>query len=197
MATKFKHATREQWLEAATVEIDKAVFKSTGQVMPKKWRVTCGWPSKNALSAKKTRIGECWDKSASSDGHAEIIISMKLDDAIPVIDTLTHEMVHAIVGCACGHKGPFVKLARKIGLVGAPTSCGAGPELMGVLAEIAKKLGAYPHKKINAMRTTKVQTTRLIKCVCPDTGYVVRTTRQWIAKFGPPYGPEGSQMEEV
>jgi hypothetical protein len=195
MAKKFKHTSREAWLKAANVLISKQVFEPVGHKMPKEHRVTCGWPSVRALSAKNTRIGECWDKATSSDAHAEIIISMKLDDAMKVLGVLVHEDVHAIVGCACGHKGPFAKLARQVDLTGKLTATGEGPELVKKLKVIAKALGPYPHKKITAVRNHKKQTTRMIKCVCPDTGYIVRTTQRWIDEFGAPYGPEGSQME--
>ena len=192
---KFKHTNREAWLKAANALIDTQVFAPTGQRLPKAHRVTCGWPSVRAMSAKNARIGECWDKSTSSDAHAEVIISMRLDDPLRVLDVLVHEDVHVIVGNACGHKGPFAKLARQVDLQGKLTATVAGPELLKKLKVISKELGAYPHKKINAVQNRTKQTTRMIKCVCPDTGYVVRTTQKWIDEYGPPYGPEGTQME--
>lgn len=198
MAKTFKHKTREQWLQAANLLIDKKVFAPTGQRLPKEHRVTCGWPSVRAMSAKNARIGECWDKSASSDKHAEIIISMKLDDPLRVLDVLVHEDVHAIVGCACGHKGPFAKLARQVDLQGKLTATVAGPVLLGKLAEIAKALGPYPHKKINAISNRVKQTTRMHKCKCAECGYVARTTAKWIEEVGTPLCPcNGEPMEEV
>jgi len=198
MAKKFKHTNREAWLKAANVLIDKQVFAPTGQRLPKAHRVTCGWPSVRAMSAKNARIGECWDKSASSDSHAEIIISMKLDDPLRVLDVLVHEDVHAIVGNACGHKGPFAKLARQVDLQGKLTATVAGPTLLGKLAVIAKELGAYPHKKINNVEGRKKQTTRMHKCECSECGYVVRTTAKWIEERGTPLCPcNGEPMEEV
>jgi hypothetical protein len=186
MAKKLKYATREQWLAAAVVLIDKQVFRTC---MPKKWRVTCGWPSLRAMSAKNTRIGECWDKVCSPDQHFEIIISMRLDDVGRVLDTLTHEMVHAVVGCAAGHKGPFKKLARSIGLEGKLTATHAGPQLTKQLDKIARDLGPYPHAKLDIYKQHKKQSTRLIKCECGECGYTVRTTRKWIDEAGAPLCP--------
>lgn len=193
-----KYPTREAWLNAATKLIDERVFAPLGHRVPKELRTTCGFPSKRALSLKNARIGECWDKSASNDAHVEVIISMKIDDPIKVLDIHTHELVHGIVGCACGHKGPFAKLARKAGLTGKLTATVAGPELMTKLTEIAKKLGDYPHARINAYAMDqKKQSTRLRKCQCDECGYVVRTTAKWIDEVGAPLCPCNSEPMTV
>lgn len=189
MAKTFKHPNREAWLQAANKLINESIFKPVGQPIPKEHRVTCGFPSVRALSAKNARIGECWDKKTSQDKHAEIIISMRLDDPLRVLDVLVHEDVHAIVGCECGHKGPFAKLARQVGLQGKLTATVASPELIEKLKVISKKLGAYPHSRINAMAQHKKQTTRLIKCECGDCGYIARTTMTWLAEVGAPLCP--------
>lgn len=193
--SKFK--TREEWLVAANKLIDEKVFKQHGLALPKNVKLSCSFPSKHALSQKKRRIGECWGIGEGNKVRRdiEIFITPLEDDVLRVLGVLVHEDVHAIDNCENGHKGPFIKMARKVGLEGKPTECMPGEELNKVLKGIIKQLGAYPHKKLQPGFLQKTQTTRLIKCVCPDTGYVVRTTQKWIGEYGAPFGPTGMQME--
>ena len=115
--------------------------------MPKKSRITCGWPSVRAQSAKNQRIGECWSSSCSKDGSVEIIIGMGLDEPLRVLDVTVHEQIHAIVGLACGHKGDFAKLARQVGLEGKLTSTVAGAELRKHLKTIKQDAGCLPTRQ--------------------------------------------------
>lgn len=155
------------------------------------------WPSSRALSSKKRTIGQCWSPSASADGTVELIASLKLDDPIEVLSVNVHEQIHAIVGNECGHKGPFARLARKVGLEGKLTATVAGEELTKKLKRIAKNLGAYPHAALDGTVGVKKQTTRMIKCVCPSCGYVARTTAKWIEEVGAPLCPCNSEPMEV
>lgn len=175
--TKFKN--RETYLEAAIDEL-RPMFKANNYPLPKKIKVTCGWPSKSAGRSSKQRIGECWDKSASPAGNVEMIISMALDDTIQVLDVLTHECVHAAVGNACGHKGPFRTLAIALGLEGKMTATTAGPELTKKLNAIKKTLGKYPHSAID-FSNRKKQSTRMLKITCGDDecGMIFRTSAKW------------------
>jgi len=56
--------------------------------------------------------------------------------------------------------------------------------------EIISSLGAYPHAALT-MNTKKVQTTRMLKAVCPSCGYTVRLTSKWAA-LGLPSCPQDS-----
>jgi hypothetical protein len=58
--------------------------------------------------------------------YFEIMISPVLDDPMRVAGVLAHELVHATVGTQHGHKGPFAKLAKKIGLEGKMTATTEG-----------------------------------------------------------------------
>jgi predicted Zn-ribbon and HTH transcriptional regulator len=187
--------TREQWLHRVAKQLERTIFR--GQVIPA-YRVTCGFPSKSALSMRRRRIGECWSAKASGDGHFEVIISMTIDDPAEVAAVLVHEMVHAIVGLAAGHRGPFAALAREVGLEGQLTATHAGPELVERLNAIIGALGPYPHAKLGATSAPKTQSTRLIKCACGGCGYVVRTTRRWLDVAGAPICPACEvQMDEA
>lgn len=189
MTKKFN--TREEWLEAA-VGLMKPRFKSAGFSVPN-IHVSVGWPSSRGVSAKRPALGECWDKSAAEDKIPHVFISPRLDDVTGeqgVVSVLVHEVVHGAVGCKCGHKGAFKKCAVTVGLEGKMTSTYAGKELMEDIKDWAKKLGEFPHGRLNpGMKPTKKQTTRLVKCECEACGYIARTTNKWIEEWGPPICP--------
>lgn len=179
--------TREEWLVAAVEDLRRQVFQPApvAAIVPYNVRVTCSWPGGGS---RQKRIGECWAQSASRDGTHEIMISPVLADAVEVLAVLAHELVHAVVGVQHGHKAPFKRLARAIGLAGKLTATVAGPELRAKLAKIAGVHGPYPHAAIDP-RNRKKQTTRMIKCECGECGYVCRTTRQWLDQAGAPICP--------
>src|SRR5579862_3537206 len=126
-----KYPTREQYLMVAT-ELLRPVFKRAGQELPAV-RVSVGWPSSHPLSATSRAVGECWDKSAATDKVAQIFISPYLGDAYDAVDTLAHELVHAVLGHEAGHGPVFKKLALAIGLKGKMTHADAGPELEAII----------------------------------------------------------------
>jgi len=115
-----------------------------------------------------------------------------------VLPTLTHELVH-VVTWGEGHKGRFKQVALACGLAGKMTSTHAGAELCERLAEIAGRLGPYPHGQLTAsFSRRKTQSTRMIKCEAVKCcGYVIRTTRKWLDEVGMPKCTHGSPMEEV
>lgn len=186
--------TREAWLESAVIRLaDK--FREAGSPLPKV-KVTCGWPSRGGTARKKRAIGQCWDKSSTVDKVAQIFISPVLDDIKGpqgVLSTLVHELVHAAVGCAAGHKGDFQKVAKAVGLVKPWTATTAGPELLGYLDDVAEYLGTYPHGAIIPQEKGKTQTTRLLKAECA-CGYTVRITRKWVDEVGAPHCPNHGIM---
>lgn len=188
MATKFK--TREEWLHAALKELTPLYSKP----VPKKIRVSCGFPSQNAFGNKLRRIGECWADSASQGKYFEIFISPVLSDPVRVLDVLVHEIVHAVVGLKCGHKAPFKAEATHVGLVGKMTATEAGPMLLPKLEALSKKLGAYPHDELSKMTNgKKADKCRMHKVYCPNCDYTVRITNKWI-EVGMPTCPCGTEM---
>ena len=181
-----KYKTREDWL-AAAVGLIGGLFK---QQVPKV-RVSCGWPSSRGVANKKYAIGECWPPKAAQDKVPQIFISPRIEnaDTTGVLPTLVHELIHAIDENKNGHKGPFRRMAKEVGLVGKMTATEAGPELMQKLAGMQRSLGEYPHSLLKpGFRLTKKQTTRLIKCECDACGYNVRVTRKWL-DLGAPICP--------
>jgi hypothetical protein len=120
----------------------------------------------------------------SAGNITEIFISPLLETAFEAIDTLGHEMVHAIVGTECGHKGPFKRLALAIGLNnGKMTEASAGPELTERLNAILAEMPPYPHSKLTPQSTSK-QGTRLIKVICTECDNVARQAKTPFLTYG-------------
>lgn len=192
---------RETWLEAA-LPLLQNLFTAAGYVMPDKLHVSVGFPSTRALSAKKQRIGECWNSRVSNDGVHHIFISPVLDDGARVLDVLIHEVIHAVVGTDAGHKKPFKDAMKAVGLEGKATATVASEGLATRLREmVSDTLGPYPQPKFNAQalqeeKDKKKQTTRLLKATCPSGDsvagklYTVRITKLHVEAFGAPICPK-------
>ncbi|WGH20336.1 SprT-like protease [Arthrobacter phage MaGuCo] len=185
-----EYKTREEWLVAAVSALTP-LFETVGQTVPAV-RVSVGWPGGNGR--KNAVIGQCWATGASADQVAQLFVSPVLDDAVRVLDVLTHELVHAVDDCKSGHKGAFAKIAKSLGLTGKMTATVAGDELKATLESIAATLGAYPHAALvnpgAGAEGPKKQTTRQLKVECAEgSGYKVRMTRQWLDDFGAPICP--------
>jgi hypothetical protein len=184
-----KFSTREEWLVAAVAKLTP-LFEAIGETVPAV-RVSVGWPG--GRGSKNAVIGQCWATSASSDKVAQLFISPVLDDAVRVLDVLTHELVHAVDDCQSGHKGRFTKVAKALGLTGKMTATVAGDELKSVLVVFAADLGAYPHAALaggQGAEGPKKQGTRMLKTECAEgSGYIVRMTRTWLDTYGAPLCP--------
>jgi hypothetical protein len=123
-------------------------------------------------------------------------------------ETLLHELAHA-ENHHCGiqdtdktgrrHNKKFKSMAERLGL-----SVKKDPSLgfaFTDLAEPAKQFldkikfdrNVYAMCRIVESKSSK-QGTRLLKCECPECGYVVRTTQKWLS-VGLPTCPCGETME--
>ena len=184
---------REEWLAAAVCEM-RPWFVDYGQPLPELVRVSCGWPSRGGLSAKKRSIGQCWTPIASADKATEVFISPVLADPVRVLDVLVHELVHAAVGVDKGHKGPFRKLAMALGLEGKMTETVAGEALTVRLNDLSVALGQYPHASLDPKAGRKSQGTRMLKATCTACGFTMRVAAKW-AEYGLPVCACGTQIE--
>lgn len=186
--------TREEWLLQA-IDILRTGFQAVDATIPEKVRVTCGWPSRGGRSEKAQVLGECWPPSCSGDGHTEVFIAPTISNPVEALAILTHELVHAAVGCAEGHKGEFRTVAHAMGLIGKLTSTTAGDDLTKDLEAVADQLGKYPHAKLTPQKKPP-QATRMLKFVCPKCGWAARTSQKWI-DLGLPTCACGEGMEVV
>ncbi len=64
--------------------------------------------------------------------------------SLRALDTLVHELVHAVVGAGEGHGDEFQRVAAAIGLDDRGTASSAEEALMQRLIEIRNILGPYP-----------------------------------------------------
>ena len=199
---------REHWLESA-VEKLRPYMKSKGYTVPGKIRIACSWPTGRSRPNKKgtVTLGECHACESSADKSNQITITMSLEDPLRILDVVLHELGHAAVGVKYGHKAPFARFCKAVGLDGEveingekrkckPTATVPNDTLKAILKEIADELGPYPHAALSAGQGKK-QTTRLIKCICPKCEYTARITTMWIEQGLPVCDTCGEQFIEA
>jgi hypothetical protein len=186
------HDTREGWLSHGMVLAARR-FRDAGYSLPDNLKVACGF-APGARGGKA--LGVCISPKASADGRTEMFISPVISEAITALGVLVHEMAHAAVGVEAGHGPAFKACASRVGLEGKATSAMPGSGLNAWLAsEVLPMLGTYPHAAVDP-NARKKQGTRMIKLVCPETGYTVRTTKKWLEQ-GYPTSPAGCEMVPV
>jgi len=174
--------TREEWLNAG-LDALRPWFEEKAMVsIPLDTRVSVGFPGGG--SARK-RIGECWARRMSKDNVNEIFINPTLSDPVQMLDVLAHEAIHAVDDCVHGHKKPFRKIAKAVGLEGKMTSTHAGEELKRELERIVGVLPGLSHGALD-LSGRKKQPTRLVKLECDNCGMLLRTTQKWIEQTGEP-----------
>lgn len=209
--------TREAWLHKA-IDALRPRFATAAMPLPDKIYISVGFGYGAKRESGKI-LGQCWARASSDDNVNHIFISPEVNETPRVLDILIHELIHAADDCRNGHKGPFAKAAKALGLQGKMTATTAGDALAADMAKVAKALGEYAHAALHAAskplpRTAPgdpgpeaapstpphsgppTQTTRLIKVECPGCGYTVRTTAKWLA-LGNPRCPEGDEMTQL
>lgn len=182
------YETREQWLNAC-IGLHVRAFEVEGFDLPK-IRIACGFPSVGATRRKNKRIGECWYSTSSTDSTFEILISPVIDSIMEVSAIVAHELCHAVLPAGTGHRAPFKRLAKALGLEGKATATYAGDDYKARYGSELESLGEYPHAALNPnMTDRKKQSTRMIKASCSDCGYTVRLSRKWLMEAGSPLCP--------
>jgi len=189
--------TREEWLSAAVKLLTPMIEREVGLEVPN-LRISAGFGSPRAFARKNPAVGACHGVENSTDGTFELFVSPIQAVREEVLETVLHEMLHAVVGVDAGHKGAFVKAAKAVGFEKPWTSTPASEELKDWLLDIAMELGEYPHAAMVLTYKEKKQTTRMLKCACEEPadgeedhacGYTVRATRKWLKKAGAPLCP--------
>ena len=183
-----ENMNREQWLQEAVRHLS-AIFKERGYDLPEV-RVSCGF----AHSTSRRVIGQCWSTKSSEAGINEIFISPKLADPVEVLDTLTHELVHAVDNCEHRHGKEFKAIAKDIGLEGKMREASAGKALKARLTEIAIKIGNYPHAKLAVPSPSPTFRSRP-RAVCERCGFKVPMLKAWM-HYGPPVCPMDQVLME-
>lgn len=189
-----ENQTREAWLVSAAVKL-RADFLLHGYKVPEV-RISVGLPA-GGKRKLHTTIGQHWAPSTSVDSIGAIFISPMIDDAVVVLSTLVHEMVHAAVGNDKGHGIVFKRCATKLGLVGKMRATSASSELKERLNALISEIGPYPHARMKlGTGPDKRQSTRMIKMECAPCEYIARASRKCIDLFGAAICPGcGEQMK--
>jgi len=137
---------REAWLSMLARKM-RPIFKKAKVEFPKRFAVSCGFPSRRAIS-KEPFYGQCWHWTSSANGTIEIFITPLLDDSLEISVVLLHEMIHASVDNIHGHGRPFIEAAKAIGMIPPYTRCMEGDDLSSELRLIVNSLPPYPHARI-------------------------------------------------
>jgi hypothetical protein len=109
-----------------------------------------------------------------------------LTDAVDIIGTLAHELVHATMESGVGHGRPFKRCALAIGLRGPMRATTAGPAFAAWTDELLQKIGPYP---AGFLTDSPKQGTRMLRCQCTACGYIARVSRRWLDQAGAPICP--------
>jgi SprT-like family len=178
--------TREAWLQEAVKRLHPW-FAARGHQLPV-CQVSCGFASTGVRSG---HIGQCWSSKSSPGGVNQIFISPALIDPVEVLDTLVHELVHAVDDCEHKHGKEFRKIALSVGLVGPMRGATAGPDLKMQLGELAptlaRDIGPYPHEGLTVPRKKRRQTQRP-QARCSECGFTVPMLKKFL-HVGPPLCP--------
>lgn len=180
------------WLSKAVVAINNEVFKPVKLEFPEKWAISCGWVKGSGPKA----IGVCVDPLCSADGTTELFVVPTQSEPMSVLGTITHEMVHAIVGLKEKHDGMFISVCKALGMKKPWTQCGPvpGTALWSTIEGIAQALGPYPHAAVvPRKKPTEPQTEhRWISRRNPKFGVLISTGT--IIKIGRPKDPWGEDL---
>lgn len=174
---------RESWLQKGILELT-SLFQAKGYIVPS-CLVSCGFASSGT---KLNHIGQCWSRKSSSAEINQIFISPVLSDPVEVLDTLLHELIHAVDDYEHKHGKEFKKMALRLGMKGPMKSAGAGPELRAALETISLKLGPSPHSQLKVFRFTRTNHPRP-SAKCPECKYQVPMYKKFL-EYGPPLCPK-------
>jgi hypothetical protein len=182
--------TREQWLQDAAKMARKELFEPNGYTTPP-IQISVGFPlgTKKGVAKNKT-IGQCFPDSWAADKMHHIFLTPELDEPIKTLGVLIHEMVHATVGNKEGHNKVFKKCALLVGLEGKMTATSESTGLVRTLDLWMKKLGPFPHGKINLVGKPKQKSRQiLVYCHSNCTDLKVRLAQKWIDEDMTPLCP--------
>lgn len=142
--------TREQWLQRGLCELRALAKDKLEKPTDQRIQVAVGFPK----GCKRGTVGQCFHAECTEDGTYHIFIHPTLGDAVRVLDTLLHELLHAVVGLEAKHAKPFRDAARAVGLAGKPTATYAeeGSELHEKLTKLSERLGPYPHSPMTKVK---------------------------------------------
>lgn len=181
---------REHWLMQAVDHL-VPLFERAGYAIPPV-KVSVGFPS---TGAKGRHLGQCWSTKSAVDGINQIFIAPHLQTPFDFLDTLVHELVHAVDDCQSGHGENFKKIALDVGLKGPMRSAGAGEWLKQDLMKLVERLGPLPHGRLNLPIRSLQSSPKRPGGKCRQCGYEVVVLKRYI-HLGPPICPKDNEHLE-
>ena len=175
---------REEWLMEAVEQI-KPIFERGGYQVPLV-KVSIGFPS---TGSKGRHLGQCWSTKSSEDGLNQIFLAPHLETPVEYLDTLVHELVHAVDNCSSGHGARFKKIAKDVGLKGPMRSAGAGEALMKDLVKISDLLGNFSHARLSIQKAASNVVAKRPGAKCSKCGYEIVMLKKFM-DIGPPLCPK-------
>jgi hypothetical protein len=169
----------------AAVEHIAPIFQARGYVVPQV-KVSVGFPS---TGGKGRHLGQCWSSKSAEDNINQIFIAPHLKTPLDFLDTLVHELVHAVDDCQSGHGDNFKKIALDVGLKGPMRSAGAGDWLKQDLIQIAESLGNFPHGRLSLPIRTMQKAPKRPGAKCAKCGYEIVMLKRHLP-LGPPLCPK-------
>lgn len=143
---------RETWLNALANKMAPR-FDELGYQLPK-FRVSIGFTS---VGANGGANGQCWSDACTEDKHFTIFISPAESTSIKIAAILNHELIHAAVGLAEGHKGKFAAMMKATGME-RPFTCSIPGEAFAAWVEpFIAELGEIPHAQLMVRGPGKVK----------------------------------------
>jgi hypothetical protein len=192
VSRKNEFETTPAWLSAAAELIGTEL--PPGYKLPENIEFDFGFTSHGKRNGP---IGEFWDGSASSNGRPKLIIRCHTADIDAIMDSLAHQIGHAVVGPKAGHGKPYRDFGLRWGLEGKMREAVPGAKLRRRLHEIAESLGPFPGGALNFEKYSATgeerrvvdvsdrQKNRQLKAFCPEDDYIVRVSAQNLRRAVP------------
>lgn len=192
VSRKNEFETAPAWLGAALDMIGAEL--PSGCKLPAKIEVDFGFTSHGKRNGP---IGEFWDGAASSNGVPKLIIRCHTADVGAIMDSLAHQVGHAVVGPKAGHGKPYRDFALRWGLEGKMREAIPGQRLRARLHEIAEALGPFPGGALNfekysangeerrVVDVSDRQRNCQLKAMCPEDEYIIRVSAQNLRRAAP------------
>ena len=126
---------QRDWLKRGLKHLRKD-FRKIGNAIPRSIYIKVDFPPYYPVYN--------WLGSCTTIADCHIIHINPTVTGLLALDTLVHELVHAVVGGKYGHGRQFLEVAAAIGLDDDGPTAGAEEVLMQRLIEIRNILGPYP-----------------------------------------------------
>jgi hypothetical protein len=168
--TPIRDENREAWLREAAEWICPSLPSKPS------FRVSVG-----QMTGKNSKLGYCYSGTCAEDDIPQLFISSRLTDEPKVLEVLTHELIHAVVGTKCGHRGAFREVVDACPYLepggGRRYTATVPTEATNTLAsEIVTAIGPYPHAALRLDKNRKPNAWLQVRCA--GCGFTAKTTRK-------------------